>query len=558
MPGSAAQTYTLVRDPNDARSFWAGGADSSGAPAVWVSHDVGQTWTELVVPIATPLRVADVTALAIQAHSGRVVAGIDGFGRFGLAGEIRFSDDGGAHWTQANVTPQSWPAGNAIVFSSQSDSIAFASGNGTLGVLRSLDGGMTWTQEVIADNADFFTLALAPGRDEQGERIFGAGTGTIQVSDDGGTTWTESDRGLSLLGVVGIAEDGRDSGGLYAQNGGGGLVRSEKDGEYWASIDPVAGTFETFDFAVDPVASTHPLYALTSLNGVNGVSRSDDRGRDWSTLAAPLPPVVFQEQMLADPSRAGTLDLFVSSTAPFNSILQTKDFGATWRSAAIGVAGDFAAVPLPLAADPNHPGVLYAAMGSGLWKSSDFGVSWNLVPQLPLGAAGIAGLAVTSGPSGAVYVVAGADDGTFSLQKSHDGGASWSTASSAFGASPYLISTDGGGELFAYQWIYDSCVDQSVLESRDGARSWSLVDGSVESKFNSGDCIFVLPTAHHLFLSDAFGTWLTFGKNLGSEGYGMDFEPPRSGLPKSPAWTDPRERGTASRPAWNRRFTRNP
>jgi hypothetical protein len=48
LPGSQAQTFPLVSDPNDSATLWTGGFDPTDGfvAATWVSHDFGRTWSK--------------------------------------------------------------------------------------------------------------------------------------------------------------------------------------------------------------------------------------------------------------------------------------------------------------------------------------------------------------------------------------------------------------------------------------------------------------------------------------------------------------------------------
>ncbi len=532
---TGSRFYSLARDPNDPLTYWAGGFDATGATAVWVSHDLGRTWTEIALPVDAALQDDSVTALAVEPRTGRIVAGTNGFtADFTLGGDIYTSDDGGAHWNASVIAASQWAAGNTLVFDPANAQLAYASGNGTLGLLRSTDGGLSWTQQLTADGGGFFALAVSPGVDGGGSRVFGTGGGTLEVSDDGGIDWTKAQRGLDLSGASLVEEDGRTPGGLYSLNGEGGLVHSVDGGITWTPIDPTPGVADTLDFTTDPVSWNHPVYAFETLLSSYTLARSDDGGRHWRTLGVAL-PATFQEQLLADPRRGGTVYVFTATPTAQNALLRSVDYGATWQSSTIGLEGDYAATPAPLAADGNHPGVLYAAMGSGLWKSTDFGASWNPVPNLPLGIYGIAGMAVTDGAAGAVLVGASDDVGNVSLQQSRDGGTTWTTGASPFGAAPYLLSA-AGGNAFAYQWLYVGCSDPSVLQSGDSGQTWTLVDAPIENSFDAGDCINISPTVHRLYVADPYGTYLSFATDLGSRGSGRHWQQRPRDPSQAAAW----------------------
>lgn len=527
LPGSLARTYGLYADPNDRTTLWTAGSDGSGLAAAWVSHDRAQTWTRVALPVDPSLHFPIALELATQPHSGRVVVGISAVlpDFSGLTGGILVSDDQGASWTQASIATangEDFSAGNSIVFDSAASNVVYAAGNGNEGMFRSFDGGLTWSQVLTRDGAGFFTLAVAPASAGHAQRLYSGGGGSVQVSGDGGSTWSRSDSGIDALAIVAAADDGQTRGGVIA-TAFGALFHSDDGGGHWSFMDPIAGTPVTDAFAVDPIARSHPVFALTSVHRVNTLWRSADVGRTWASLPAPLPgPVLYQFNLLPDPSRAGGLLLFTASAAAFNGLLRSTDSGATWTETTIGFDGDFPATSSPLVADEAHPGIVYAAMGSGLWKSSDFGATWAYVPQLPLGLYGIAGLAATSE---AVYVVSGGDDGTFSLQKSVDGGNTWSAATGAFDPAPYSIYA-AGNRLLAYQGLYAECSDPSVLLSSDGAVTWSLIDGSIAGNFSS--CLSLNATPSRLYLSDAFGAFLSYALDWGRS------MPPAAGHARAP------------------------
>jgi hypothetical protein len=77
-----------------AGSFWAGGFNATGAAAIWVSHDAAQTWVEVHLPVDPTFLYPLVLSIAVQAHGGRILAGINASDQQG--GEIRVRANYGA------------------------------------------------------------------------------------------------------------------------------------------------------------------------------------------------------------------------------------------------------------------------------------------------------------------------------------------------------------------------------------------------------------------------------------------------------------------------------
>lgn len=107
------------------------------------------------------------------------------------------------------------------------------------GVLRTVDGGQTWTQLDIASNiAGINVIVQDPQRPE---RMY-VGTGqTLYLSTDGGHKWTRRGGNLPLGDYYSILVNPQDTNEIYAGSAvesGGGLYHSSNAGQTWTRIDP--------------------------------------------------------------------------------------------------------------------------------------------------------------------------------------------------------------------------------------------------------------------------------------------------------------------------------
>ncbi len=151
---------------------------------------------------------------------------------------------------------------------------------------------------------------------------------------------------------------------------------------------------------------------MVAANGA-GVFKSADAGATWSAINNGITAVggsYFQfsgTALVFDPLQTNHL-LLKTDLGEF----KTTDGGATWSP--------YSFQYFTLAFDPNNKGIIYAnsAMGDGasLFKSTDDGVTWNLVSPIP-GITTIFGLLVDPFNSSTLY--AAASPGVF---KSTDGG----------------------------------------------------------------------------------------------------------------------------------------
>ncbi len=123
-----------------------------------------------------------------------------------------------------------------------------------------------------------------------------------------------------------------------------------------------------------------------------------------------------------------------------------------------------------VAAAPANPGILYAASGSQIWKSTDAGATWTMVSQLPSGAA-VSGLAVDPTTSNVVYSATAG----MGIYKSMDGGVTWTAVDNGIPAGP------NGGIAVGGIWVDPSAPNvlfasggSGLFRSTDGGSTWTL------------------------------------------------------------------------------------
>jgi photosystem II stability/assembly factor-like uncharacterized protein len=520
LPGSQAHTYGIYTDPNDAKTLWTAGLDSAAGAAAWVSHDFGKSWIEAPMPILDPSLAPVPTELAVQPGSGTVLVGWGGQNplTFDSVGGVIASVNGGKHWFDSSsgivgyAGLAKWNAGASLAFDPHSPNVVLASGNGDY-AMRSVNGGVSWQPLLtVPDSIGILgSLVFAPTR-TGGFTLLGASS-FFYASRDDGNSWTVSKAGLQAHSASQLVESGGPDRQLYGYSSDFPLERSDDEGRSWRTIAPPVAEDAVRAMALDGVDT---LYVATNVarEAPLEIWHSKDHGRTWAGPSMALPPnyPAGVIQFETDPAHIGGLYLVYEDESLLYRGLRSSDGGAHWVPFTLADDGDFPALlTLPLAIDAVHPGWLYAAMASGLWKSTDAGSSWSFLSQLPLGAYGIAGLAVSGG---VVYVVAGSDDGTFSLQKSENGGATWQAGSGAFGTQPHELAAVRGDRLVAYQTAYENFFgfdcEYQAAQSTDTGSSWVAIDlGQIAPDLDS--CPIVMPTASHLFVADPFGTSNAFG-----------------------------------------------
>lgn len=219
-------------------------------------------------------------------------------------------------------------------------------------IWKSVDAGSTWTMlSQFPSSVSVFGLAVNPTI----STTLYAATSTlgVQRSIDGGLTWTAIDNGIPVLAngsisVRSVWVDPSAPNVIFASSGFG-LMRSADAGDTWASV-AAGSSFSPLAF--DPFTAG----ALFFGSG-NEILKSTDHGGTFVRLSS-LPNQAGVITLAADPHQAEVL--YAGSTA---GLYESGDGGGTWKL-------ELAGVTLVLVADPNS-GALYTNSGAGIVKTSD-------------------------------------------------------------------------------------------------------------------------------------------------------------------------------------------
>jgi uncharacterized repeat protein (TIGR01451 family) len=363
-------------------------------------------------------------ALAIQPGTGRLILGA-------AQGGIWTYDTASGTWTARTDDQPSLAIGALAVAPSNPNVVYAGTGEGALsgdsyygnGVMRSTDGGTTWTNvsgttfdgvataglAVDPTNADHLYVAIGRGR--SGIRRVTPPTSTvygIYESTNGGTSWTLR-KGTTdqFRGATDIDIDPRTPSILYASFWGDAMYKSTDAGAHWTPI--MSGLPADADFAAGAtrfsIGLSHPqgqsavLYVGFDYVDKAGkhqpgrVWKSTNEGASWSQLPGGSGPdavenycgvqCFYDNVIEVDPTNpdivyvAGQYNYGVGS----GGIYRSTDGGATWLSLGYDLHPDFHAVAI----QPDAPGHVLIGNDGGVWYSADHG--GRLAAGAPLSAA---------------------------------------------------------------------------------------------------------------------------------------------------------------------------
>lgn len=272
----------------------------SASGGVWASTDGGGTWTDLTSKAAD----LAIGALAIDPTNPQVIyAGTgenDGYQSSSgpescydcfFGDGILKSTDGGATWTLLGSSVFSgWDIGSIAVDPANPEDVFAA---GSRGVWASTDGGSTWSQEISSPAWD---VVIAPGSPET---LFAGVTSVgIEESTDGGLTWTPLTSGLppagASVGSVKIAYAPGDPSDLYASIANGttgdlvGFYASTDGGQTWSRESPpdyMVSAGEPPQGNYDNALAVSPTNPQVVWAGGISLVFSTDGGETWSVAS---------------------------------------------------------------------------------------------------------------------------------------------------------------------------------------------------------------------------------------------------------------------------------
>lgn len=284
----------------------------------------------------------------------------------------------------------------------------------------------------------------------------------------------------------------------YMGTTGGGLWKTDDMGLSWRNVSD--GYFQSGSIGAVAVAPSDPnvIYVGTGehavrgvmTHGGDGVYRSTDAGRSWKRIGLELTQHIAR--IVVHPDDPDVVWVAAQGAlydaAPERGIYKSMDGGASWKRVLYVDPRTGAA---ELSMDASNPRILYAAMwehgrrpwkitsggpGSGLYKSTDSGESWErLSTGLPTKMGKMA-IAVSPADSDLVWALIESDsnEDERGLYVSHDAGTSWSQVSD----DPRLVQ-----RAWYYIEVYADPQDADTvyvlsapaLRSRDAGKTWETI-----------------------------------------------------------------------------------
>ena len=353
------------------------------------------------------------------------------------------------------------------------------------GVWKTRDGGSTWAavmdNPVRPDGTSLSDFTIAVGSiavDSSGVVYVGTGepncdfdcqygAGVLR-SADGGATWTQL--GLEQfwrqeIAAVAINPANQKQLMVGATNG---FWTSSDGGNTWSISSLVTG--RVTDVVFDP---SKPFNGIVYAAAHGSIYQSTDMGATWHVLSGGLPTDVSRIALAASASSPGTVVAALANHLGFSGsqIWKTMDSGTSWSqiTSAPDICGGQCSYDLFAAIDPTNAQTLYLG-GRDAYRSTNGGGMWTDI-------GGYSGFihpdqhAFAFNPTNPNSILIGNDGGVWS---SSDQGRTWSSLNQGLSLTQFysITTSPGNSETFL-----GGTQDNGVLLRTDSSMVWSQVDG---------------------------------------------------------------------------------
>lgn len=494
--GDGVPNFCLTIDPNDPDIVWAG---MQGMRGLFKSIDGGETW----VKKDNGITESDITlrGFAVRPNNsnvvfaaGEITTGVLGYEFDKTKGKIYRTDDGGESWRSV------WEGDNlarVILFDPLNPDTMYAStgicdreawNTVGVGVLKSTDGGNTWT--TVNNGLDNLFIGFLEMHPRDPAILYAAvgvclpgTTGGIYKTENGGGLWKKILDG-SVFTVVVVSPSNPDV--IYAGNAEA-IYRSDNGGKTWQKYNKASEGWwgppgVRTGIPISAVVDAEDPMTIFVNNYGGGIFKSTDGGKTWTDASKGYTGAHLLD---VDGNPANPSEVFtIGRSGPFRSF----DGGNSWEGLAGGDARYAEWYAVAINPQDSRQIIITDEHTGAILKSVNEGISWKLVfhhPSVnsgdPQNRHGFRALAYAPSDPGIIYAGMSKErraiDGSlpagpsFGMYKSTDGGDSWAEINNGLEGTTrniMAIAIDPSNSAI----VYIGTRSNGIYMTADGGRTW--------------------------------------------------------------------------------------
>lgn len=219
----------------------------------------------------------------------------------------------------------------------------------------------------------------------------------------------------------------------------------------------------------NPVAVRQADANVVYYGSVGTVYISYDRGETFTTWGTSIPTSTRIKHIILTAKDTSSM-VVACEASPKDIIVKTTNRGQTWQTTAGNLTLSFYGIPVTV--DHRAPDTLYSMSSDSVFKSSDFGSTWQTISRLN----GLfdAPCDIEVFPDSSNIILAG--DNTRGIMRSSDGGVTWSQVFVTSGEIPTIaVDHKTPGVAYATKWSGGG----GFVKTTDYGKTWNLISNSL-------------------------------------------------------------------------------
>jgi photosystem II stability/assembly factor-like uncharacterized protein len=335
--------------------------------------------------------------------------------------------------------------------------------NETYGLYITENEGLAWKRiaDTLSDSIfyDIELDPLQPGKIYLAADIFG-----IYFSDNNSLSWQLKNNNINFISGP-FAINPSNINNIFMAEGSS-IFRTIDGGTNWERLIALEKSSDDWSIEISPSA-TNVIYAFQGLLGSNNMFMSDDGGNTWEAWTDSILPQ--RSKLKVDPARSSILYTISDMYGIFKSI----DAGKSWITKNEGLQRQYVN---DIEFNPLNPNILIAATDKGIYKSVDSGDQWCRIGS---DSAAIQSVSISVQDTSIIFSLTPSflDRYAF-LRRSYDGGIHWQNimAPDSMEISNFVI------DPLNHSTIWITTIDEfiwtsKVLFSNDAGQNWYSPDG---------------------------------------------------------------------------------